>query len=596
MAGKITSREQAERIKQYFANSGLNMPEETQKALAEFERKAANQSMSSDKAKEVLAVDPQNAEAQEAVNIANAGYEEQTQPYVTTYTDPTGGKYKFNWQQYAFRDNPELANAKELTPEQIEKIDKSRLEAMYGEADKVNLNKKATDMHFKTANESWTDFMNSDRFAQFKNYMSDVQQYQQDKALNQIWNDGSLSNFATDFTLPVSKAYAREHYNDINSASDMKAALTADAAMNAAMAGGYKYIPKVSSAVTTRLASHPLAAKFAEYAAAPVVGEVGQVAVNDKELSDAAISAAAGTGGNVMAPYVIKGLYGRLTHAKDIAQHIPWKTQAEKATDEAVKAAKAARAAQKKTLTRDSKTGNYIDSVNRIEYIDPEAVKYVREHPLAREGWLYKSKTEMPNKPVVDIPKDESHTFMPEGIARDAANRSLRDIQGMQDKAKIVRSNIMNILRPNSAKPNAGYKPKMRSEEFYNVLPQELGAALREQDERFVKTFDDRVNKILSGKISAADWKSNYNATEAAYRYLGIQPRESLASYLGRQNRIASDYVSNLAGTSPRAKNFTKNTLRSFVPSELYNAEETKKQAEQEQQAATYRLLIKGRK
>ena len=206
MAATIKTRKQVEDLRKLYASRNWQMPADLQKAIAEFESKAANQTMSSAKAKEVLKVDPKNAAAQEAVNVANAGFEQKELPHVTNYTDPSAtGKYKFNWQQYAFRDNPELATARELTPEQVDEIDKARLKAMYEVDDKVNLNNVATNMHFKSANEGWKDFVNSDRFAQFKNYLADVQQYQQDKALNHIWNDGSAANLVTDFVAPVSK-------------------------------------------------------------------------------------------------------------------------------------------------------------------------------------------------------------------------------------------------------------------------------------------------------------------------------------------------------------------------------------------------------
>lgn len=588
MAVTIKTLKQAQTVKKLYADRGMSMPADLQKAIAEFESKAANQSMSSDKAREILKTEPTNAAAQEAINIANAGYEQKEVPHVTEYTAPAeGGKYKFNWQQYTFRDNPELATASALTPEQIDEIDKARLESMYNEADRVNLNKIATDMHFKMANEKWSDFMKSDRFAQFKNYMADVQQYQQDKALDQIWNDKSIANFATDFVAPVSKTYAREHYNDINSVSDMAAPLIADAAMNAAMASSSKI-----AAPLTRF--NPVVSKGAEYAVAPVIGEVGQVLVNDKDLQSAARDAAIGTGANYAVPNVMRSLYGKFTRGVNTAMNKPWMTNAQDALDAAVNEAKAARAAQQNTLTKSAETGHVFDTKNKIEYVDPDIAASVTEHPLAREGWRYESNLKQPNKLVNVIPEDRSRIFQPEAEARDAANMNLKDVAGLKNKAKAAASNVKNILTRNKAVPNEGYAPKVRSEEFYSMMPEEMRAIFRAQDERAAKTFWDRVNKIQEGKISAADWQDNYNVTQAAYQYLGIQPRESLVNYLSRQTGPTSEYLSNLYGTSPRAKRYFSN-MRYMLPDFIYNAEEAKKQAEQEQQAATYRLLLNRR-
>lgn len=586
MAVTIKTLDQVKALKNFYESRNRTMPANLQKAIAEFESKAANQTMSSDIAKEILKKDPNNAAAQEAVNIANAGYEKKEVPHVTEYTDPTeGGKYKFNWQQYAFRDNPELANARALTPEQIEEIDKARLESMHEVTDKVNLDNIATAMHFKMANEKWTDFMKSDRFAQFKNYMDDVQQYQQDKALDKIWNDGSIANIVTDFTLPVSKAYAREHYNDINGASDMAAPLAADAAMNAAMASSSKIAAPLARFIG------PAKTNFAANAVAPVIGEVGQVLVNDKDLTSAARDAAIGTGANYAVPNIMRALNSKFTRNVNTDMNKPWMSNAQDALDAAVNEAKAYRAMQNNVLTKYAKTGHVIDTKNKIVYVNPADVT---EHPLANQGWRYESKLKQPNKQVNIISEDRSYVAMPEAEARDAYNIILKDERGLKNKAKAAASNIKNILTRNKAVPNEGYAPKARSEEFYSMMPEEMRAAFREQDERAAKTFWDRVNKIQEGKISAADWQDNYNATQAAYQYLGIQPRESLVNYLSRQKGPTIEYLSNLYGTSPRAKRYFSN-MRYMLPDGIYNAEEAKKQEEQEQQAATYRLLLNRR-
>ena len=589
MAVTIKTLEQVEALKNFYASRNRTMPADLQKAIAEFESKAANQTMTSDKAKEVLNVDPNNAVAQEAVNIANAGYEKKEVPHVTEYTAPTeGGKYKFNWQQYAFRDNPELANARALTPEQIEDIDKARLESMHEVTDNVNLNNIATDMHFKMANEKWTDFMKSDRYEQFKNYLADVQQYQQDKALDNIWDDGSIANIVTDFTLPVSKTYAREHYNDINGVSDMAAPLVADATMNAAMASSSKIAAPLARFVS------PTKTNLAANAVAPVIGEVGQVIVNDKDLKSAARDAAIGTGANYAVPNIMRALTAKFTRGVNTDMNKPWMNNAQDALDAAVNEAKAARAVQNNTLTKIAENGHVFDTKNKIEYVDPDMAANLTEHPLAREGWRYESNLKQPNKQVNIVTEDRSHIFRPEAEARDAANMNLKDVAGLKNKAKAAASNIKNILTRNKAVQNEGYAPIARSEEFDSKLSEEMRAILREQDERAAKTFWDRVNKIQEGKISAADWQDNYDATRAAYKYLGMQPRESLVNYISRQKGPTIEYLSNLYGTSPRAKRYFNN-MRYMLPDGIYNAEEAKKQAEQEQQAATYRLLLNRR-
>lgn len=562
---------------------------ESVKAAEEFMSKAAHQTMTSAQAKEVLKAEPDNVAAQEAINVANAGYENTVVPYVTEYTDPAeGGKYKFNWQQYTYRDNPTLATAESLTPEQLKKIEDTRLGSMYDVEDKVNLNKIATDMHFKTANESWTDFMNSNRFAQFENYMSDVAQYQHDKALDKIWNDGSVSNFVTDFTLPVSKAYAREHYNDINGASDMKAALAADAAMNAAMGG--------SSTIAAALSrgTRPLLRGVVDYTLAPTVSEIGQVAVNDKDLLSAAKDAAIGAGANYATPNVMKALMNRFNYAKNYVQNKPWKTNASNVLDQAVNEAKAAREIQNSSLTKTPK-GNLIDVKNKVEYVDPSVAETVTEHPP--EGWKYMPNTQAPNKPIQIVTSDNSHIFMPEVNARDFNVTPLSLVMLKRGKLKDAVKSRLQLLDPSKSKLHPNAKPKAMADYFYKTLPEEsrtedMRKLLEEIDQQKLTKFKDRIDKIQSGKISPADWQDDYEITRQAYKYLGIPVRESLANYLGRQTGLGSTYLSNLYGTSPRAKRYYSN-LDAMIP--LYNAEEAKKQDELNKTANTYRILMKNK-
>lgn len=586
------TRAQALKIQQRYAELNRVIPDSIRKQVDEVLSKPSTE-MSSTTAKKVLKADPTNQAAQEAVNVANAGYEHQVQPWVTEYTSPAeGGKYKFNWQQYAFRDNPELATANALTPEQIKKIDDERLAAMHGVADRVDFNKLATDMHFKDAREKWSDFVNSDRFAQFENYMSDVAQYQQDERLDEIWNkEDPFGRTVVDFTLPVSKEYAKKNYENIDGYSDMAAPLAADVAMNAAMMGSGKVAGKIGSKAVS---------KAVDYSLAPVVQEAGQMLVNDKNLTDAATDAALGTGANAGTPYAIRGTYGILRRgAGTLNKVFPWKTNASKVLDEAVDVAKQARKKQANTITHNQQTGSYIDTKSKTEYVDDATAAIVSEHPLAHEGWKYAPRSKMPDKEVVNVAEDKSYIFQPEAEARDAANMNLRDVSGLKNKAKTAVSNVKNILTRNKAVPNEGYAPKARSEEFYSKMPEEMRAVFKAQDERAAKTFWDRVNKIQEGTISVADWQDNYNATQAAYQYLGIPVRESGLGFLKRvanDNQLAKDYFSNLYGTSPRAKNYSRQLVRSLpIVSDYANDADAKKQAEQEQQAATYRLLLNRR-
>lgn len=212
-----------------------------------------------------------------------------------------GYGFKFNWKDAYEKENGTPLRATEADAEKLRKYIDSK---MYEVDDPVKLQQVAYNMHMWNPNtSSWSEFIHSDQGDRFREYLGDVQKYQKDKELGRIWNEDSSP--VVDFMLPVSKEYAKNNYEQIDTPkgilpqfgtaiSDMPGAFGADVAANIAMMDlgkGLFTAPKLS--------------KIYENVAAPAITEAGQYAFNDKPLSQAAVGTLEGTLVNAGTPMAI---------------------------------------------------------------------------------------------------------------------------------------------------------------------------------------------------------------------------------------------------------------------------------------------------
>jgi hypothetical protein len=208
---------------------------------------------------------------------------------------PSSYGFKFNWKDQYEKETGEKLRATEADAEKLRKYINSK---MYDVTDDVNLQKIAYNMHLYNPNTmTWQEFLDSDNGKTFNSYLKDVQKYQQDKALDKIWNEDS--NPVVDFMLPVSKAYARENYENIDGLGDMAGPLGFDLGANVVMMGAGKGL----------FAGKPTISGIYGNFAAPVITEVGNVSMNDKDVSKAAVGALEGGLVNAATP-VILGRFG----------------------------------------------------------------------------------------------------------------------------------------------------------------------------------------------------------------------------------------------------------------------------------------------
>ena len=188
--------------------------------------------------------------------------------------------FNFNWKSAYENTKGEKLRDTEADYDKLQKFIESN---MYKEGDpNVNLQKIAYDMHMYNPNTmKWTDFINSEQGNEFKKYIKDVEKNQRNARIRDIFDNES--NFLVDFTLPVSKEYAKQQLLEGKN-PEMGLPILTDQVANALMFGGSK--PAM--------------------VAAPVVKNAGDYAFNNVDPAVAGINTMLGVGTNIMTPVMIQ--------------------------------------------------------------------------------------------------------------------------------------------------------------------------------------------------------------------------------------------------------------------------------------------------
>lgn len=492
-----------------------------------------------------------------------------------------GGGFDFNWRQYADDSN------------NVDDIEKKRLAAMWDVADKVDLRNVAVDMKFKGKNEKWEDFIKSDRFPEFKNFLKDVAKYQQNKELDKIWDEESP--FYVDFGLPIAKEYARKNYENIPTEGGvnlaglnaMKVPLGADMLTNAAMAGAGNLAEKTSNV---------LLKEGLEYAAAPTVGAVSDAIINDKPKTQIPLNIMLGYGANKTVPNVLGMGFKWFNYG---GSKTP-KANARKAVDEAVNKYNK----NKEILQRDKNGGIWDYDKKKVYY--PEGVKNAKQQYEVRaaahdetKNFDVLPKNKMPtNKEVVDsdLPMYSNkplESFVAGNISKEAPkltklNKLLSDLNpfsrskgGKIDFKKYSDENIKNL------------------ESVYKVTKEALGTDLKddpivkkqlqdiEKNLSDIKMFKDLEKRFEKGELTSQDILEHPIQAKEILKYHNIKDKETLYNYLKRkEGGITKSYVENIWGSSPRAQSQVKRTIQTMIPPNIYdfgNAEKEEKKSLMEQ-------------
>ena len=493
------------------------------------------------------------------------------------------GGFNFNWRQ-AY--NKPIKN-----DEDVQKLDDWKNTQVWDVDDKIDLRDVATDMDFKHTDEGWEDFIKSDRFPIFQDFLKDVQNTQKQKMVDKIWSGEEPSQqwtpfgykevpgamLAVDFTAPVTKEYARKNYENINGVGDMAAPLTVDALTNAAMMGSGKVAGKIAN---------PIAKDLVANASAPVISSVGDAIVNDKDAGDASLGTILGYGANKAVPKALMGLgrwgFGGQRQAAPTVKSVYGK--ASEALDDAVNQARKQADVEAKSIVRESPDvykdyGNldkakfinqiydkvpYLNKIVEKEKILPKPLAYtddLSEKAIAEEeGFIVKNLKDMPTKKsVVDRLNLDKNVYEPE-----LSKRTNKD-----------------IFKKSNRKPDYTAEPPKPNK---NALGGDLVAEMRYEN------FLEALDKLRSGKATAKDWQDNYDAMEKASRYLGLPTMESLGNWAKANLGMTTDYLSNIPGSNPRQRNRFLNSILGILPPGVYDRQKAEKEKKTEELKRIYGL------
>lgn len=239
-------------------------------------------------------------------------------PYVKKVTSTPddvvkGSGFNFNWRNAYENVKNEKLRPTEADAKKLQDFINSN---MYDVNDDVKLQQIAYNLHMYNPNTmKWSDFINSEQGAEFKKYLDDVRKAQTEKAVEDIWegkDDKTLgdkfSTAAVNFMLPVSKEYARNHYNDED--FSLTGPLMTDAAANLVMAGPgvAEALPAKVGVPVAKVLNRPLISTVYGNVAAPAITETGNVIYNDESIPEAIARTAEGTAINIGTPRILESM------------------------------------------------------------------------------------------------------------------------------------------------------------------------------------------------------------------------------------------------------------------------------------------------
>ena len=216
------------------------------------------------------------------------------------------GGFQFNWRDAYEQSKGEKLRATESDAKKLQEFINSN---MFNIDDDVKLQQIAYNLHMYNPNTmTWSDFINSEQGEEFKKYLEDVRKAQTEKAVEDIW-EGKDKSRLVDFMLPVSKEYAKNHYNDED--FSMVGPLAIDAATNLVMTGPSavtKALPIKAATNAEKALNIPLVSFLYGNVAAPAVTETGNAIFNKESIPEALARTVEGTAINIGTPRILEGM------------------------------------------------------------------------------------------------------------------------------------------------------------------------------------------------------------------------------------------------------------------------------------------------
>ncbi|MFW5668038.1 MAG: hypothetical protein ACOCM4_02170 [Acetivibrio ethanolgignens] len=211
------------------------------------------------------------------------------------------GGFKFNWRDAYEQTKGEKLKATEADAKKLQEFINSN---MFNIDDDVKLQQIAYNLHMYNPNTmTWSDFINSEQGDEFKKYLEDVRKAQTEKAVEDVW-EGKDKSKLVDFMLPVSKEYAKNHYNDED--FSMVGPLMTDVGSNLIMTGSS--LPSMVGTNVAKVMNKPLVSFLYGNVAAPIVTETGNAVFNDESIPEAFARTVEGAAVNIGTPRILEGM------------------------------------------------------------------------------------------------------------------------------------------------------------------------------------------------------------------------------------------------------------------------------------------------
>lgn len=465
----------------------------------------------------IQAINRKNGDFDKAMKLMNqsrAAHQVMQQkgqdPYVRKVTSTPDDVVKDSGFNFNWRNAYENVKNEKLRPTEADakKLQDFINSNMYNVNDDVKLQQIAYNLHMYNPNTmKWSDFINSEQGAEFKKYLDDVRKAQTEKAVEDVWSgkdpvkvnypllgptDIPFSKFLVDFALPVSKEYAKKHYNDKD--FSLAGPLATDAAANLVMTG--------PGALPIKALKRPLISSVYGNVAAPAITEAGNVIFNDESIPEALARTVEGAAINIGTPQVLEGT---LSWAGRELPTREGKRTVQKMIDEAANKA--------------TKVQNDIAKGKPFPYNEGQPIEFSQ---LNKDG------------------KNVYEKFYSSDVPTSQKNRPSRKFESVKDMPQEA------VTREEFSQLKQGL-PFLRGKEgnskFANTLKE-----IQDAGKEYLQ--DDLVVKKATALAKDGDLR---NLTPSELRQLGFADKESFMNYLIRTIRTKapstlSSYLTNAAG------------------------------------------------
>lgn len=262
---------------------------------------------------QIQAINRKNGDFDKAMKLMNQNnaarqvmQQKGQDPYIKKVTSTPEGVVKdsgfnFNWRNAYENVKGEKLRETEADAKKLQDFINSN---MFNVNDDVKLQQIAYNLHMYNPNTmTWSEFINSEQGDEFKKYLDDVRKTQTEKAVNDIW-EGKDKSRLVDFMLPVSKEYAKNHYNDED--FSMVGPLMTDVGSNLIMTGSS--LPSKVGTNVAKVMNKPLVSFLYGNVAAPAITETGNAVFNDESIPEAFARTAEGAAVNIGTPRILEGM------------------------------------------------------------------------------------------------------------------------------------------------------------------------------------------------------------------------------------------------------------------------------------------------